>query len=102
MSDLPPATLIRQFDTHRLIPSHYSLPGGASVLTLIADDNAHLADIFDLDHATNERLFAEHDLAPGIGTSELLAGVPFFRIVNAAFCHPHPLGSRFNGPDRGA
>ena len=102
MSDLPPATLIRQFDTHRLIPSHYSLPGGASVLTLIADDDAHLADIFDLDHATNERLAAEHDLAPGIGTSELLAGVPFFRIVNAAFGHPHPLGSRFNGPDRGA
>ncbi len=23
-------------------------------------------------------------------------------IVNAAFAHPHPLGSRFNGPDRGA
>ena len=22
--------------------------------------------------------------------------------VNAAFCHPHPDGSRFNGPDRGA
>ena len=102
MSDLPPKTLVRQFDTHRLIPSHYSLPGGASVLTLIAEDDAHLADIFDLYHATNERLAAENDLAPGIGAAELLAGVPFFRIVNAAFCHPHPLGSRFNGPDRGA
>jgi hypothetical protein len=102
MNDLPPTTLVRQFDTHRLIPSHYSLPGGASVLTLIADDDAHLADIFDLDHATNERLAAENDLAAGIGAAELLAGVPFFRIVNAAFCHPHPLGSRFNGPDRGA
>ena len=24
------------------------------------------------------------------------------RIVNAAFCHAYPLGSRFNGPERGA
>jgi hypothetical protein len=29
-------------------------------------------------------------------------GVPNYRIVNAAFVHAHPLGSRFNGPDRGA
>jgi hypothetical protein len=29
-------------------------------------------------------------------------GVPYYRIVNAAFCHAHPLGGRFNGPDRGA
>jgi RES domain-containing protein len=28
--------------------------------------------------------------------------VPYFRIVNAAFCHAHPLGSRFNPPSRGA
>lgn len=102
MRALPPTTLIRQFDTHRLIPSHYSLPDGASVLTLIADDDTHLVDIFELDHATNERLLAENDLAPGIGIDELVSAVPFFRIVNAAFCHPHPLGSRFNGPDRGA
>ena len=27
-------------------------------------------------------------------------GVPYFRIVNAAFCHPHPLGSRFNSAER--
>jgi hypothetical protein len=29
-------------------------------------------------------------------------GIRHYRIVNAAFCHAHPLGSRFNGPDRGA
>jgi RES domain-containing protein len=28
--------------------------------------------------------------------------VPFAAVVNAAFAHPHPLGARFNGPDRGA
>jgi len=29
-------------------------------------------------------------------------GVPYYRLINAAFTHPHPLGSRFNGPARGA
>lgn len=72
------------------------------MLSLIADDDAHLAEIFDLDHATNERLRAEHDLLPGIGLGELVSGVPHYRVVNAAFTHAHPLGSRFNGPDRGA
>jgi len=72
------------------------------VLALIADDDAHLADIFELDHATNERLRAEHDLVPGIGVHELVFGIPNFRVVNAAFTHPHPLGSRFNSPERGA
>jgi hypothetical protein len=72
------------------------------VLTRIANDDAHLNDIFDLDNATNDRLLAENSLLPGIGVHELVFGVPYYRIVNAAFCHPHPLGSRFNGPDRGA
>ncbi len=98
---LPGVSLVRHHDTHRLIPSKYS-EGGDSVLTRIADDDAHLRDIFDLDHATNDRLLAEHDLLPGIDTHELVFGVPYYRIVNAAFCHAHPLGSRFNGPDRGA
>lgn len=98
---LPAARLIRQNDTHRLIPSKYS-EGGASVLAEIAEDDAHLKDIFDLDNATNDRLLAENDLLPGIGIHELVFGVPYYRIVNAAFCHAHPLGSRFNGPGRGA
>ena len=40
-------------------------------------------------------------MLPGIGIHELVFGVPYYRIVNAAFCHTHPLGSRFNAPDRG-
>ncbi|MGE0750228.1 MAG: RES family NAD+ phosphorylase [Variibacter sp.] len=99
--NLPAARLVRRNDTHRLIPSKYS-EGGDSVLTRIAESDAHLRDIFDLDNATNDRLLAENDLVPGIGIHELVFGVPYFRIVNAAFCHPHPLGSRFNGPERGA
>jgi RES domain-containing protein len=98
---LPRTALVRHHDTHRLIPSKYS-DGGASVLARIADDGADLADIFDLDNATNDRLMAENNLLPGIGIHELVFGIPHFRIVNAAFCHAHPLGSRFNGPDRGA
>jgi hypothetical protein len=98
---LPRITLLRRDDTHRLIPSKYSASGD-SVLGRIADNDAHLRDIFDLDNATNDRLLAENNISPGIGIHELIFGVPYFRIVNAAFCHPHPLGSRFNGPDRGA
>ncbi|HZD53572.1 MAG TPA: RES family NAD+ phosphorylase [Woeseiaceae bacterium] len=98
---LPAVRLIRQNDTHRLIPSKYS-EGGESVLAEIAEDDEHLQDIFDLDNATNDRLLAENDLLPGIGIHELVFGVPYYRIVNAAFCHAHPLGSRFNGPERGA
>ena len=97
----PPVALVRQFDTHRLIPSRH-LPGGDSVLVAIADDDEHLAAIFELDLATNDRLLAGHGLLPGIGLDELVFAVPAASIVNAAFCHAHPLGSRFNGPDRGA
>jgi RES domain-containing protein len=66
------------------------------------EPGTHLQDLFDLDNATNERLLAENGLLPGIGIQELVFGVPNYRIVNAAFCHAHPLGSRFNSPDRGA
>ena len=97
---LPPVTLVRRYDTHRLIPSQYRDPG--SVLGLIADDDAHLAELFDLDHATNDRLLAENQRLGGIGVHELVFGVPYYRTVNAAFTHAHPFGSRFNGPERGA
>ncbi len=96
----PALTALRQLDTVRLIPSRYAEPDD-SVLTRIAPDTATLAVIFDLDNATNDRLLAEANLLPGIGIDELVFGVPHARIINAAFCHAHPLGSRFNGPDRG-
>jgi hypothetical protein len=101
MSKLPPISLLRQFDTHRLVPSRH-LPNGDSVLVAIADDDVHLQAIFELDLATNDRLTAQQQQLAGIGLEELVFGVPHAHIVNAAFCHPHPLGSRFSGPDRGA
>ena len=74
------------------------------MLVRIADpgDDAHLAAIFELDGATNDRLLAERGLLPGIGPDELVFAVPLASVINAAFCHAHPLGSRFAGPDRGA
>ena len=98
---LPPVHRVRRADTRRLIPSKY-LDQGDSVLTLIADGAAHLEAIFELDAATNDRLRAEAGGVPGIAADELLAGVPHASVVNATFCHAHPLGSRFNGPARGA
>lgn len=67
MKAQPGTSLVRRNDTHRLIHSKYG-DDGSSVLARIADSDGHLADIVDLDNATNDRL----------------------------------LGSRFNGPDRGA
>ena len=98
---LPPVSLVRQIDTHRLVLSRH-LPQSDSVLVAISDDDAHLQAIFELDAATNDRLLAGQRLLPGIGLEELIFAVPHAAVVNAAFCHPHPLGSRFNGPNRGA
>lgn len=100
-SALPPVTLIRQFDAHRLIPSRH-LESGDSVLADLVDDETQLQAICELEGATNDRLLAGRQLLPGIGLEELVFGVPSAAIINAAFCHAHPLGSRFNGPERGA
>ena len=97
----PPVALVREFDTHRLVLSRH-LPQADSVLVAISDDDAHLQAIFELDTATNDRLLAGQQLLPGIGVEELVFAVPHAAVINAAFCHPHPLGSRFNGPTRGA
>ena len=98
---LPPVSLFRQFDTHRLVPSLH-LAGGDSALAALAAADEDLEAIFALDAATNDRLLAEHQLLPGIGLEELVFGVPHAAVVNAAFCHANPLGARFSGPDRGA
>jgi hypothetical protein len=98
---LPDTFLLRQDDTHRLIPKIYSdEPYGP--LRAIAEDAEHLAAIAELDRATDKQVSAENNLLPGISVAELVFGVPHARIINAAFIHANPLGGRFNGPDRGA
>jgi RES domain-containing protein len=98
-------THLHQDDTHRLIPARYS-EDGASVLARLTSglpsDRQHLHDLFQLEGATNERLLGESNLLPGVTVHELVFGIPNWHIVNAAFTHARPEGSRFNGPQRGA
>lgn len=96
----PRLRLVRERDTHRLVPAKYR--EADSVLTRISADAADLHAVFDLEQITNERLLAEHQRLPAVGPHELVFGVPSYHVINAAFCHPHPLGARFSGPDRGA
>ncbi len=90
-----PTSLVRQRDTHRLIPSQYSVAESA-----LSDLDEQI--LSDLEGVTNDLLLSEHNRLPGINTQELVYGVPYYQIVNAAFTYAHPSGSRFNGPDRGA
>jgi len=95
----PGVTSLRRDNTHRLIPSRYN---DDTVLNRIADDARELQTLIELDSSTNDRLMGEANLLPGISVHELLFGVEHAPVVNAAFTHAHPEGSRFNGPDRGA
>jgi RES domain-containing protein len=101
MKLVPRLSTLRQFDTCRLIPSRFA-DLEDSVLAPLADDDAVLRDLFDLDNATNDRLRGESGLLPGIGVDELVFGVPNFRIINAAYTYARPEGSRFNDGERGA
>jgi RES domain-containing protein len=93
----PPLTLLQRNDTYRLIATK---PGESVLKRVTAESD--LPNIIELDNVTNDRLQAERNMLPGIGVHELLFRIPYARIVNAAFTHAHPLGSRFNGPERGA
>ena len=88
-----------QAGAHRWIASKYSQGSVLENLGLPADV---LADLSEIDAATNERKAAEHGERAGIGLGELLFGVPYAPIVNAAFCHPGPHGGRFHTRHRGA
>lgn len=99
-SAAPPTMDLSIDATHRLIPSKYSESG--TVLSRLTGDQAMLDDLMELDGATNERLLGEQGLLPGIGVYELVYGVRYAHIVNAAFTHASPTGGRFNSPARGA
>lgn len=99
---LPPTANVKQDDTHRLIPSRYVGKNEETVLTRLTEDPQDLQKLFRLEGATNDRLLGEAGLLPGITVRELVFGLSYSHIVNAAFTHASPLGNRFNGPDRGA
>ncbi len=96
---LPPVSRLFQDDTHRLVPSKNI---EESILNRLTTDTAELGSLFELEGATNERLEGEAGQLPGITVRELVFGLSYSHIVNAAFTHAHPSGSRFNGPERGA
>lgn len=96
---LPAVSRLLQDDTHRLIPSAYE---EETVLNRLTTDLDELTALFELEGATNDRLLGEAGLLPGITVRELLFGLSYSHIVNAAFTHANPFGSRFNGPERGA
>jgi hypothetical protein len=88
-----------QAGTNRLIPAKYDAESVLESLPLPPDV---LADLSELDGATNERKIAENGGNRAISPGELLLGVPEAHIVNAAFTHPGPSGGRFHGAQRGA
>jgi hypothetical protein len=94
---LPSVSRVLQDDTHRLIPSAYEQE---TVLSRLTADSDELIALFELEGATNERLVGEAGLLPGISVRELVFGLSYSHIVNAAFTHANPFGSRFNGPGR--
>jgi hypothetical protein len=98
---LPRVSEVLRGDTHRLIPAKYS-DRDESVLTRLTEDLDDLNALFELEGATNDRLLGEAGVLPGITVRELVFGVPYSHVVNAAFTHANPLGSRFSGPERGA
>jgi RES domain-containing protein len=98
--DRVPLTSIDLEDTHRLIPAKYSPCG--TVLSRLTEDTRVLDDLLELDGVTNDRLLGEEGLLPGIGVHELVYGVDYAHIVNAAFTHAAPDGGRFNSNGRGA
>lgn len=96
---LPAVSRFLQDDTHRLIPAAYDKE---TVLKRLTEDSGELSALFELEGATNERLQGEAGLLPGITVRELVFGLSYSHIVNAAFTHAYPFGSRFNEPERGA
>jgi len=95
-----PVTRVELEDTHRLIPAKYSMAG--TVLSRLDTNQQFLDDLLELDSATNDRLLGEEGLMPGIGVHELVYGIDYAHIVNAAFTHASPDGGRFNSAGRGA
>ena len=97
---IPPARECSFPNTHRLIPSKYSPEG--TVLGQLSNREQEVQELIELDGATNARLLGEEGLLPDISVHELLYGVAYSEVVNAAFTHAAPNGRRFNSSRRSA
>lgn len=84
-------------DTHRLIPGIYTEDAEHALAALADDDDGTLA-LITLAAATNARLQAQEERHPGgLTRADLVFGVPYSRIINAAFAYPGQ-GARFHSP----
>lgn len=93
MSD---AHSLAPFPAHRLIPSRFPPIGLFDTVATAAD----AALVMELAGWTNDRLVAER--LRRLPENEWVYGRSNASVVMAAFLHPAPSGSRFNGPDLGA
>jgi RES domain len=93
-----PTTRLRWRDSTRLIPSRYPSVGVFDRVTSPAD----LEAVLELESWTNDRLNTELGVLHLLPRDEWVVGVPMASVIMAAFCHPHPLGTRFSTPERGA
>lgn len=73
------------------------------VMTPLADDDADLALLAEVESATSGRLIAEERGFGGLTADELVHGVPHAKFINASFAYAKPREpNRFNPADRGA
>jgi hypothetical protein len=82
-------------DTHRLVPIQYSTPTWRDFTA------TELADVDELNRATDPRIASQQGRTLSISYGELVFGVPESDVINAAFCHPGVGGGRFNDSSRG-
>ncbi len=71
------------------------------MLRKLATSRRNLQELGELESATNERLLGEAGMLGGIQVQELVYGISYAHIVNAAFTHARPGGSRFSSGQRG-
>ncbi|MDJ0644080.1 MAG: RES family NAD+ phosphorylase [Erythrobacter sp.] len=74
-----------------------------AVMAPLADSADELALLAEIEGATSGRLIAEHRGRGGLGSKELVYGVPHAHFINASFAYARPRQpNRFNPATRGA
>ena len=97
----PKTTAVSRNNTLRLIPTRYA-DDAEGVLARLSVPQSQFDNLLQLEGATNDRVTGEANLLPGITVHELVFGVPFYHIINAAFTYARPGGTRFSSSFRGA
>ena len=82
-----------------MVPARFS--DGVSVLDSLGLPSEVVSELSEIDAATNDRKMADA-VTPRYWAWRTSDWRPLANIVNAAFCHPSPTGSRFNRASRGA